>query len=125
MIEGERGGGPSIAERFAERSLGPQARASDPLVARNRRFRTYRSGDLKLYEAARGDGSLFDLAEDPDETTDLSRERPRARKQVEAELRDWRSLLALPDIDGPLLRRPIPELDPGARQRLRALGYIE
>jgi len=125
VIEGERGGGPSIAERFAEGGLGPQARTSDPLVARGRRFRTYRSGDLKLFEAARGDGSLFDLAEDPGETTDLSRERPRARKRVEAELRDWRSLLALPDVDGPLLRRPIPELDPGARQRLRALGYIE
>jgi hypothetical protein len=91
----------------------------------DRRYRTYRSGDLKLFESTRGHARLFDLADDPGETLDLSVKQARAREQVEAELWDWRSLLGLPELRGPLQRRSIPELDPGARQRLRELGYIE
>ena len=68
---------------------------------------------------------LFDLKDDPGETVDRARKRPRARKQAEAELLDWRSLLGLPDIHGPLRRRPVPRLDPEAHERLRELGYVE
>jgi arylsulfatase A-like enzyme len=125
VIEGRPGGGPALAERFTERSFGLSSHSTDPLVAMDRRYRSYRSGALKLYESSRGGARLFDLSKDPGELTDVSRREPRARKRVQAELHDWRSLLGLPDIHGPLRRRPIPELDPAARERLRQLGYIE
>jgi arylsulfatase A-like enzyme len=125
VIEGAPGGGPSIAERFAERGFGPKGVTADPLMAMDRRFRTYRSGDFKLLESSRGGVMLFDLKDDPGETVDRARKRPRARKQAEAELLDWRSLLGLPDIHGPLRRRPVPRLDPEAHERLRELGYVE
>jgi len=79
-----------------------------------------RSDTFKLI--ARRDGSafeLFDLAADPGETLDLTRERRRELQRLRAALESWREGLE------PVAAAASEELDPETREGLEALGYLD
>ena len=121
-------GGPPAGPVLSERHMAPAFAASEgpnPLSDRSVRVRTYRAGSWKLAETSAGGLFLFDLASDPDETTNLATARPDQLARLRQELDTWRRALALPAVDASVERGEPPELDPEARERLRALGYVE
>lgn len=124
VLEGRPGGQPVLAERYARE--GDNGR-EHPLLRSDVRLRVYRSGPLKLVETSRGDDFLFDLENDPDELRNLAEERPTDLARVKAELATWRSALGIPALDAPVAAgaSPIGEMDHEAKERLRALGYVE
>ena len=121
-LDGRPAGAPVIAERYVGR---PEALPVPPLLHMDRRYRVYRVGTEKLARTSTGETFLFDLAADPGETTDLAAARPDAVARLGAELDDWAATLGLPALDAPLEAQAAPALDPAARERLRALGYVE
>jgi arylsulfatase A-like enzyme len=114
-------GGPVLAERFARPGMEP---GGDPVQDGGVRVRTYRTGPLKLVETSKGDTVLFDLAEDPGETTNLAGTRRADVARLQSELDTWSAALGLPAIDAEVEPGAEPELDPEARERLKALGYV-
>jgi choline-sulfatase len=120
-------GGPPAGPVLSERHIAPAFAAEDPspLADRSVRIRTYRAGSWKLVETSAGGLFLFDLAGDPDETTNLATARPDQLERLRGELETWRGALALPAIDATVERGEPPEIDPEAQERLRALGYVE
>ena len=84
------------------------------------RQRSVRTREFKLVQAPRVEGGvqrvLFELARDPQETTDVGSRHPEIRAQLAAELDRW--LAGLPEVDGQ-------QVDPAAVESLRELGYIE
>ncbi len=121
-LEGRPAGQPVIAERFAD---APHQGATGPLLMRDRRYRVYRSGSKKLVLTSRDERLLFDLARDPGELQDLAGRDATERTRLERELEDWSRALGLPAIDAAMEEGAAPEVDPAARERLRALGYVE
>jgi arylsulfatase A-like enzyme len=123
------GGGPPravLAERYATLLLGGTASASaDPLLRADVRFRTLRAGRMKLVQSSRGPAYLFDLAADPGEEHDLAPADPATVGRLEAELEVVRAGLGLAALDAPVQDGAAPAVDPAARERLRALGYVE
>lgn len=63
---------------------------------------------------------LYDLADDPGETTNLARSRPRITRQLARQLANWFN-----EIGGPPVEVKTNELDERLKQRLKALGYTE
>ena len=98
---------------------------SDPLSRSDRRYRTYRSGALKLVETSRGDVMLFDLGSDADEMHDVSASRPADLARVRGELGVWAARLGLPAIDAAGGALPPVEVDEATKERLKALGYAQ
>lgn len=115
-------GGPVLAERYARPQMEP---GTDPVQDPTVRIRTYRVGSLKLVETSKGASLLFDLASDPGEENDLSDVRRGDVARLQGELDVWSAALALPPLDAELGPGAEPELDPEARERLRALGYVD
>ena len=79
-------------------------------------------GDWKLvdhYEV--GEQSLFDRKADPGERKDLSAEKPAVAESLYARLELWRKKLMGAGADPP---RSV-ELEPGEREALRVLGYVD
>ncbi|MFT4538561.1 MAG: arylsulfatase A-like enzyme [Planctomycetota bacterium] len=62
---------------------------------------------------------LFDLREDPGETTDLAGQHPRLVEQLQASLKAHRERGSNPDS----VQKDV-EIDPGLLQQLKALGYV-
>jgi arylsulfatase A-like enzyme len=122
-LDGQPTGMPLIAERFGE--FDKTEATDDPMIQRRLRYRVYRSGDWKLAQRSDGRSFLYDLGSDPGETTDLSSTHAEKRAEIEGELADWTATLGLPPLDAPLDAVAMPEMDPAAQERLRALGYIE
>jgi arylsulfatase A-like enzyme len=123
-LAGRPAGAPVIVERFAvEEAGGPLA----PLARVDRRYRSYRSGALKLVETSGGERLLFDLAADPGEERDLAASRPEDVARLADELATWVRALGLPALGAPVAAAgaPPPSMDDATRERLRALGYVE
>ena len=108
---------------MAPLGIGPDD--ADPIADMNARIRTYRAGSLKLIETSKWQTFLFDLEADPGETTNLAESRPEDVARLLDELDTWRAALGLPAINETLEYGEVPELDAEARERLRALGYLE
>ena len=72
-----------------------------------------------IVDTTRGD-QLFDLSEDPYETTDLAAERPEIAKRLRARLEARREALR-----AGALRGPVTPVDEASRRALEALGYID
>ena len=126
LIPAMRGGppgGPVLAEIFSRDQTAREDQK--PLVHRDRRFRSYRAGNLKLIESSRGDTYLFDLASDPHELNNLADTDAATLARLRDELGTWSLALALPPLDATVAASEPVELDPAARERLRALGYLE
>ncbi|HYC54475.1 MAG TPA: sulfatase [Candidatus Binatia bacterium] len=124
-VQGRPAGSPVICERASMEGSG-QGR-TDPLAQGNVRLRTYRAGSHKLIQTSAGQSFLFDLLSDPGEERNLAELQPQKLQEITAELDTWRTALGIPAIDAaPSERKPAPEeLDPAAKERLRALGYVE
>jgi arylsulfatase A-like enzyme len=85
----------------------------------DRALRCLRTPEAKLIWASDGQHALYDLRQDPGETTNrFTAEPERAQALMEA-LMAWQPPTGVP------LYAPTPELDPDVRQRLRALGYVD
>lgn len=97
----------------------PSALEPDELLLTERRFRTYRKGRWKSYWRRGSDEvHLVDLEADPRELRDVAAQQP----QVLALHRQ--SIATL--VDELSSARPVEgDLEPEARERLRALGYLE
>lgn len=141
-LEGRPAGQPVLTERFEEILLSSrfapgEANGVGPLVDPRGRYRVYRVGDLKYakhWAEGQWSTSLFDLAADPGETTDLATSAMHTAKlqELEEELATWEDYLGLPPLDAPVDAVGKPEgagggsgLDKAAEEQLRALGYIE
>ncbi len=121
-------GGPILAELHAQPDpvLAGAAPPSDPQMHRDRRYRMFREGSLKLVTSSEGDALLYDLAADPQETRDVASERPADLLRMQARLAVVQGRLGLPDLDAPLaVEGEAPALDEATRERLRELGYAQ
>ena len=121
-IDDKPAGAPVIAERFV---TGQTGGAKGPLLMRDRRYRTYRSGTKKLVVSSKGETFLFDLVLDPRETRDRAASMPDELARLQQELETWMQALGLPPIDAALDVATAPEIDPAVRERLEALGYTD
>lgn len=123
---------PLIAERFEHHVLSGrfaegQSNGKGPLVDPRGRYRTYRSGDLKLVDHCEKGPYLFDLTKGEDE--DLAPSQPETVARLQGELLSWAGRLKLPNLcDG--APPPPPAQDVNAmpkeeRCSLCALGYLD
>ena len=127
-IAGGPPGGPVISERFAGDIATAQSegvQAAQPLLRRDVRFRSYRVGEHKFIEDSNGGLYFFDLSEDPGELENRAEQRASDVARLRSELDGWQLALGLPKIDAPVAAGGVPELDADARERLKALGYLE
>ena len=127
-IEGGPPGGPVISERFAgddATALDEATQRAQPLLRRDLRFRSYRVAQHKFIEDSNGGLYFFDLSQDPGETHNLAEQRASDVARLRSELDSWRLAIGLPAIDAPVAAAGAPELDAAARERLKALGYLE
>jgi arylsulfatase A-like enzyme len=125
-LAGVRPEGPVLSERFTVLNNGLLgSRSVDPLLRNDRRYRAYRAGAKKLIKTSQGESFLFDLSVDRAETRDLAPTQGATVERLTDELHSWREALALPALDVPLHPAEAPALDAAARERLRALGYVE
>lgn len=117
---------PATSASFAALLLDPSAAAPErpvPLLARTAGpgpHRALRRGDLKLvHRAGEKRYELYDLAQDPEERRDLSRERPEVVEELAARLRDEVRAAER-------LRRRAEriELDEELRRELAGFGYV-
>lgn len=85
----------------------------------DRRLKSIQVGSLKLIASERGELELYDLAADPEESTNLANDRPADAERLRAQLLDM--------VGGwePRTAAPPPELDEQTRRQLRGLGYIK
>ncbi len=128
LARGESGsnGGPILSELHDRSQMGADRELSDPQMKPGRRYRLLREGSLKLVAVSDGTHLLYDLAADPDESRDLSSERPADLARMVSRLEDVQSSLGLPALDAPLATgEDAPALDAATQEQLRALGYIE
>ncbi len=130
-------GRPVISERFEEALFSSRfepgtANGEGPLLIPWGRYRTYRTGSLKLAEHFQ-DGKfsyhLFDLEKDPSEMTDLAQD-PGYQdtvKQLKQELRNWSIVDKIPPLDGKVDAAAAGDskLSDEAKEQLKALGYME
>ena len=92
----------------------PESRRAAPCA------RAIRQGDEKLILSDDGSTQLFDLAADPDETTDLSEREPARRDELRSQIT---RLLIGPERGVHERSAPTVELDAATLEELRALGY--
>jgi arylsulfatase A-like enzyme len=86
-------------------------------------FRAVRSGDLKLVMDADGHTTLFDVAADPGELTDLGPARPADTTRLRAAMTAWFD--ALPAYDASKRSTAdMPVIQPKEKEMLEVLGYI-
>jgi arylsulfatase A-like enzyme len=124
VISGGAPGGPVISERHMT-PVGVAPEDVDPMADSSARIRTYRIGSWKLVETSKGETFLFDLDADPGEARDVTAANPTEVARLVDELATWRAALGLPEIAGERTYGEVPELDPEASERLKALGYLE
>ncbi|RME24389.1 MAG: hypothetical protein D6798_11350 [Deltaproteobacteria bacterium] len=131
-LQGETVGKPVLAERYEEHMLAdrfPEGTANGygPEVNPHGRFRTLRSGDFKLVQHTTDGVVVFNLAQDPGETTDISANDKYTVQALLDELAEWQRKLGLPDLDAPIdAEKKLPEdLSAEEIEALRALGYME
>ncbi len=124
--ESRDGGGPVLSELHVSPELEPSAKANDPQMHYDRRYRLLREGSFKLIETSKGETFFYDLASDPRETRDLAAERPSEVLAMKARLAKVEQEIGLPALDAPLAADgETPELDEATREHLRALGYAD
>jgi len=126
-LSGSPPGSPVLAERYSGEVAVVRAdslEAAVPMLRSELRFRSYRVDELKLVDVSDGSGFLFDLRIDPDENDDRSDDRTPELVRLRSELESWQAALGLAALDSESWGGT-PTIDPAARERLRALGYID
>jgi arylsulfatase A-like enzyme len=89
-----------------------------PRPAFDRALRCLRTSTTKLIWSSDGQHALYDLCDDPQETTNRFTTEPALAATMLATLDAWRPPAGLP------LNPVDPAMDEPVRQRLRALGYL-
>ena len=102
-------------------ALSVAGEASPALAAYGHGLWALREGDHKLILSDSGTTQLFDLAADPNETTDLSERDPERRERLRAQIT---TLLIEPEIGAQKRAAPELDLDASTLDELRALGYV-
>jgi arylsulfatase A-like enzyme len=125
VLDGRPVGAPILCERFGGR--GEENGRTHPLLKGDVRLRAYRSEGWKLIETSKGEHFLFDLPNDPEEERDLAKEKPQELARLEGELDTWRAAMGIPELGAPVgsAASATDGLDDEAKERLRALGYVE
>jgi arylsulfatase A-like enzyme len=125
VLDGKPAGAPVLCERFGGRG-GDNGR-THPLLQGDVRLRAYRSAGWKLVETSAGETFLFDLPNDPEEERNLAAEKPDEVARLKDELTTWRAATGIPELSAPVgnASTATDALDPEAKERLRALGYVE
>jgi arylsulfatase A-like enzyme len=125
VLDGRPAGGPVICERFGGR--GEDNGRTHPLLKGDVRLRAYRSEGWKLIETSKGEAFLFDLPNDPEEERNLAGEKPQELARLKDELATWRAATGIPELSAPVgsAKAATDGLDEEAKERLRALGYLE
>ena len=90
-----------------------------PQPRHDRSLRCIRTLDSKFIWSSDGHHALYDLRQDPSETTNLYPEQPEAAATLEKHLMSWQPPAGLP------LSTSEHHMDEDVRQRLRDLGYID
>jgi arylsulfatase A-like enzyme len=116
--------GPVLSEQFAN-PLGSGDSSRELLLRGGRRYRSFRLVGWKLVLDSKGGTYLFDLGHDPGETKDIAAAQPAATARLRADLARWEGGLGLPALDAPIAAGQALPVDPAARERLRALGYVQ
>ncbi|MFQ5477208.1 MAG: sulfatase [Candidatus Binatia bacterium] len=124
-VFGGPAGGPVMAERFASLIMATNREPEDPLLSPRYRYRSYRAGNRKIIKSSGASSRVFDLSADRGETRDLAALADPRVEALREEMRAWKAALALPELDAPIGASEGGRMDPAARERLRALGYIE
>ena len=86
----------------------------------DRSLKSIQVGSLKYIWSSTGGSELYDLAADPSEGTNLIHQRGGAAKELEARLEEW-----LASFEHASAGEEREGLDKDARQRLKALGYVD
>jgi arylsulfatase A-like enzyme len=89
-----------------------------PRPAFDRALRCLRTPTTKMIWASDGNHALYDLRQDPHETTNLVAREPKLAQEYLELLAAWRPPAGAPPTTPP------PPMDPDMRQRLRDLGYL-
>ena len=84
----------------------------------DRALRCLRTPTTKMIWASDGNHALYDLRQDPHETTNLVAAEPKLATEYLDLLDAWRPPAGAPPL------APVPPMDPELRQRLRDLGYL-
>ena len=122
----DAGTGPILSELHDASAMGSGNDRPDPQMRAGRRYRLYREGPLKLVTTSNDEPLLYDLAADPEESRDLSAERPQDLARMQQRLAAVLQEQGLPELDAPLaVGDEAPPLDDVTRQQLEALGYTE
>jgi arylsulfatase A-like enzyme len=123
-LDGKPGGQPVLSERLAGEG---GAGRKHPLLRNTVRLRAYRSGAWKLVETSAGEWFLYDLENDPDEDRDVATGNPAVVDRLRSELSAWRDALGMPELGAIAAggRNDLADIDPVAKERLKALGYVE
>ncbi len=90
-----------------------------PQPQHDRALRCIRTLDAKLIWASDGQHMLYDLRQDPSETTNLYFEQPETAARLEKRLKSWQPPTGLQ------LSAPKLHMEEDVRLRLRDLGYID
>lgn len=93
-----------------------------PKFGRRGAWRGVVHGDWKYLESGKGDRLLFDLANDPGETTDVAEQNPEVTKRLRETLETWMASLPPP---APAAPTQATEIDASTREALESLGYLE
>jgi arylsulfatase A-like enzyme len=124
--DSQSNGGPIVSELHDRSQMGARRELPDPQMKMSSRWRLLREGNLKLVASSDGTNLLYDLSVDPDESRDLSAERPEDLARMVARMAEVQISLALPALDAALaIGEDAPELDAATQEQLRLLGYIE
>jgi arylsulfatase A-like enzyme len=103
-------------------TLGPDGESHPALAPYRHGLWAIREGDRKLILSDDGTMQLFDLATDPNETTDLSEREPARRDHLRAQIT---RLLIAPERGTSERSAPTVEVDEATLEELRALGYAQ
>lgn len=109
-----------LAPQPSMASLNRRAGAPEgtPRPAIDRALRCLRTPTTKMIWVSDGNHALYDLRQDPHETTNLVAAEPKLATEYLDLLDAWRPPAGAPPL------APVPPMDPELRQRLRDLGYL-
>ena len=93
-----------------------------PKFGRRGDWRGVVHGDWKYLESGKGDRLLFDLANDPGETTNAAARNPEVTERLRTTLETWMDSLPAP---ASAATNGTTEVDAATREALESLGYLD
>lgn len=107
-----------VAPQPAIKTLAERYDCRKDVEAYDRRLWAVQNGDMKLIEGSDGSRSLYDLAADPDETSNLATKRLDTFEELTSSLQNWKESL-------PQTKASKVGMNEQTKQRLEELGYLQ